>query len=322
MLFERIAIVPTPGDKEKSETRFQSIPDPIGYRLADGAQLALATKIAGGGKAAYIGATAAKAGTTVGAATTSGGGGVIGSTTAAASTAGSTAGTTAGTMGAATTSGAAVGGTTTAAAGTTTAVAGTTTAAAGTTTAAGSTAATTASTTAGASAGHIGMGAKAAGFASKAGLAVHSGHAAAIGSGMVKVGLVAAWTHPVTSLAMTGGLAYLAFRGKRGKGWIRKNRDVTGFELLIGEDVAFEIAGEGEDGEEVEEVVKEVGEVVEERIGRERGGDGEVEGEEDDDDLAEALSLGLVVTEPASMETGDQEMVADIENTKRAQTTV
>ena len=308
MLFERIAIVLTPGDKEKSETRFQSIPDPIGYRLADGAQLALATKIAGGGKAAYIGATAAKAGTTVGAATTSGGGGVIGSTTAAASTAGSTAGTTAGTMGAATTSGAAVGGTTTAAA--------------GTTTAAGSTAATTASTTAGASAGHIGMGAKAAGLASKAGLAVHSGHAAAIGSGMVKVGLVAAWTHPVTSLAMTGGLAYLAFRGKRGKGWIRKNRDVTGFELLIGEDVAFEIAGEGEDGEEVEEVVKEVGEVVEERIGRERGGDGEVEGEEDDDDLAEALSLGLVVTEPASMETGDQEMVADIENTKRAQTTV
>ena len=315
MLFERIAIVLTPGDEEKSETRFQSIPDPIGYRLADGAQLALATKIAGGGKAAYIGATAAKAGTTVGAATTSGGGGVIGSTTAAASTAGSTAGTTAGTMDAATTSGAAVGGTTTAAAGTTTA-------AAGTTTAAGSTAATTASTTAGASAGHIGMGAKAAGLASKAGLAVHSGHAAAIGSGMVKVGLVAAWTHPVTSLAMTGGLAYLAFRGKRGKGWIRKNRDVTGFELLIGEDVAFEIAGEGEDGEEVEEVVKEVGEVVEERIGRERGGDGEVEGEEDDDDLAEALSLGLVVTEPASMETGDQEMVADIENTKRAQTTV
>ncbi|CAO1601167.1 hypothetical protein XANCAGTX0491_004831 [Xanthoria calcicola] len=233
MLFERIAIAPTPGDKEKSETRFQSIPDPIGYRLADGAQLALATKIAGGGKAAYIGATAAKAGTTMGAATTSGGGGVIGSTTAATSTAGTTAGTTAttaGTMGAATTSGA---------------VGGMTTAAASTTTAAGSTAATTASTTAGASAGHIGMGAKAAGLASKVGLAVHSGHAAAIGSGMVKVGLVAAWTHPVTSLAMTGGLAYLAFRGKRGKGWIRKNRDVTGFELLMGEDVAFEMAEEG-----------------------------------------------------------------------------
>ena len=80
--------------------------------------------------------------------------------------------------------------------------------------------------------------------------------------------------------------------------------------------------GGGEDGEEVEEVVKEVGEAVEERIRDERGGDCEVEGEEDDDDLAEDLSLGLVVTEPASMETGDQEMVADIENTKRAQTTV
>lgn len=60
---------------------------------------------------------------------------------------------------------------------------------------------------------------------------------------------------------------------------------------------------------------------MEERIGGEGGGDGEVEGEEEDN-LAEDLSLGLVVTEPASMKTGDQELVSDIETTKRAQTTI
>ena len=58
MLFTRIADTSAPGKS------FDHIPDPIGYRLADGAQLALATKIATGGKAAYVGATAAKAGST------------------------------------------------------------------------------------------------------------------------------------------------------------------------------------------------------------------------------------------------------------------
>ncbi|KAL8882740.1 MAG: hypothetical protein Q9192_007532, partial [Flavoplaca navasiana] len=208
MLFERIA------DKEP-EKSFEHIPDPIGYRLADGAQLALATKIASGGKAAYVGAMGAKAGSTamgtMGATTTTGASGAIGGSTAAGSTA----------------------------AGTTAASTTTTTAAA-----TSSTAATT-STTAGASgASHIGLGAKAATFGTKAGLgtksalgakavaAMHTPHAAAIGSGMVKVGIAAAYTHPVSCLAMTGGLAYLAFRGKRGKGWIKRNRDVTGFELL------------------------------------------------------------------------------------------
>ncbi|KAL8976637.1 MAG: hypothetical protein Q9205_007394, partial [Flavoplaca limonia] len=202
MLFERIV------DKEP-EKSFEHIPDPIGYRLADGAQLALATKIASGGKAAYVGAMGAKAGSTamgtMGATTSTGAGGAIGWSTAAGSTA----------------------------AGTTAASTTTTTAAAATS----STAATT-STTSGAS--HIGLGAKAATFGTKAGLgtksalgakavaAMHTPHAAAIGSGMVNVGIVAAYTHPVSCLAMTGGLAYLAFSGKRGKGWIKRNRDVTG----------------------------------------------------------------------------------------------
>ncbi|KAL9607373.1 MAG: hypothetical protein Q9204_009338 [Flavoplaca sp. TL-2023a] len=322
MLFERIA------DKEP-EKSFEHIPDPIGYRLADGAQLALATKIASGGKAAYVGAMGAKAGSTamgtMGATTSTGAGGAIGGSTAAGSTA---AGTTA--------------------ASTTT----TTTAAAATS----STAATT-STTAGASgASHIGLGAKAATFGTKAGLgtksalgakavaAMHTPHAAAIGSGMVKVGIAAAYTHPVSCLAMTGGLAYLAFRGKRGKGWIKRNRDVTGFELLVGEDVAFEMAENGEE-EGVEGVIAEVGEVAQERIGEEgieggkreegmEGGQEEANGElgeeggmksdeeEAGEQLADDLKLGLIMTEPTSMDTVDEEITTRTEDPRRAQTTI
>ena len=47
MLFERVVIKEPEAEKES----WDCIPDPIGYRLADGAELALATKIAGGTKA-------------------------------------------------------------------------------------------------------------------------------------------------------------------------------------------------------------------------------------------------------------------------------
>lgn len=207
MLFSRIA------DTSSPRNSFEHIPDPIGYRLADGAQLALATKIATGGKAAYVGAMGTKAWTTAAGtmgATTSGSG-----VAAAGSTAGTaTATTSASTMGAASTTGAsgAIGGST---------VAGSNTAASTTAAATSSTAAT--STTASASgASHIGLGAKAATIGTKAGAGLGTksalgAKAVAIGSGMMKVGLVAAWTHPVTSLAMTGGLAHLAFRGRGGR---------------------------------------------------------------------------------------------------------
>jgi len=78
-------------------------------------------------------------------------------------------------------------------------------------TAAGSTAARSTGTAAGSTtAGHIGLGTTAVGL-------MHGGHAAAIGSGIAKAGAVAAVLHPVAGIEMVGGLAWIAYRGKRGK---------------------------------------------------------------------------------------------------------
>jgi len=79
-------------------------------------------------------------------------------------------------------------------------------------TAAGSTAAGSTGTAAAGSttAGHIGLGTTAVGL-------MHGGHAAAIGSGIAKAGAVAAVLHPVAGIEMVGGLAWIAYRGKRGK---------------------------------------------------------------------------------------------------------
>ena len=179
MLFERVAIERTHAGKEI----WDSIPDPVGYQLANGARLALAAKMGYGTTTAYLGTVAnvapvAQAGQGVEAA------GMIGFT-----------------------SGKAGGGTT---AGVTTA--GNPAAGGGTVTSS-----------------HVGFGAKAAGL-------MHGGHAAAIGTTMVKAGAVAVLAHPFTGLAVTGGLVYLAIRGKRGKGWNKKNMktaEMDVFHLLV-----------------------------------------------------------------------------------------
>ncbi|KAL8881704.1 MAG: hypothetical protein Q9192_007740 [Flavoplaca navasiana] len=100
------------------------------------------------------------------------------------------------------------------------------------------------------------------------------------------------------------------------------------------------MAENGEEG--VEGVVAEVGEVAEERIAEEgiEGGrreegmesgqeeeDGEQGGmkgdeEEEGEQLADDLKLGLVMTEPASMDTVDEEIIPHTEDPRRAQTII
>ena len=263
MLFERVVV-------ETSETEkgsWDCIPDPIGYRLADGAELALATKIAGGTKAVGLG--------------------------------------TAGAMGA--TSGTAVGTTGTAAAGTTgTMAAGSTgTMAAGSTTAGGSVAAgstgsaAAGGTTASTAAGHLGLGAKAAAL-------MHGGHAAAIGSGAAKASAVVALAHPVTGLALTGGLAYLAIRGRRGRGWNKRHKktdEMDVFDLLEGEDEAFEQA-EKPDPKVEEELAAEMNDP-----------DLKV-----DEVLAEEMKFRLTTTDPQDTPK-EHEAVPVVQDTRRTKTT-
>ena len=131
-------------------------------------------------------------------------------------------------------------------------------------------------TTASTAAGHLGLGAKAAAL-------MHGGHAAAIGSGAAKAGAVVALAHPVTGLALTGGLAYLAIRGKRGKGWNKRHKktdEMDVFDLLEGEEEAFEQA-ENPDPEVKEELAAELNDP-----------DQNVDG-----DLAEELKLRLATTD-------------------------
>ena len=265
MLFERV-VAETPEAEKES---WESIPDPIGYRLADGAELALATKIASGTKAVGLG-TAGAMGATSGTA-------AVGTTgTAAAGTTGTMAAGSTGTMAA---------GSTSMAVGSTTAGGAVATGSTGTAAAGGTTAST--------AAGHIGLGAKAAAL-------MHGGHAAAIGSGAAKAGAVVALAHPVTGLALTGGLAYLAIRGKRGKGWNNRHKktdEMDVFDLLEGEEEAFEQA-ENPDPEVKEELAAELNDP-----------DQNV-----DEDLAEEFKLRLATTD------SEVEALPAVEDTSRMQT--
>ena len=159
---------------------------------------------------------------------------------------------------AATVGNAATGGTTVA--GSTGTVAAGSTAAGGGTTAAGSTGTmavgetvaggTTASsgTAGGGATGHMGFGAKATGLlhgsghgaafsskavamAPKAVALMHSGHAAAIGAGAAKVGVVAAGPYAVP-LVVTGGLLFVAWQGKRGRNWNKKHKKVEEMDVF------------------------------------------------------------------------------------------
>lgn len=136
------------------------------------------------------------------------------------------------------------------------------------------------------------------GVEAKAVTVMHGPHAAAIGSGLVKFGVVAAMVHPVETLATMGGLAYLAVRGKRGKGWIRKNQDMSGFDLLMGEDIAFDNT-ENPNQEGMDELVSEVEEAVEEEF--------------DEEELAEEYKLDLMTTESACM-TKVEEIAPEIQD--------
>ncbi|KAL8721933.1 MAG: hypothetical protein Q9225_001489 [Loekoesia sp. 1 TL-2023] len=288
MLFERVAVEIPNAEKGL----WDRIPDPVGYRLAEGAQFALASKITYGTNAAYVGAvakatSAAEAGQGLGAA---------------------------GTMGA--TSGAAVSGGTAAVGGTT---AGSTTAGGGAVTSGHvGFGAKVAGLMHGRHAGTIGSGAKIAGLmhsghaaaigsGAKAAALMHGGHAAVIGGGMAKAGAAAAFAHPVTGIAITGGLAYLAIRGKRGKDWNKKHKhpkDMDVFDLLVGEEKAVEQA-ENPDRDVTEELVADLDD----------------SDQEIDENLAEELKLGLVTTEPGIM-TEEHEAVPAVQDTRRAQTTI
>ena len=254
-LFNRVRVESTDAGKGV----WDSIPDPVGYQLANGAQLVLAGKMGYGTTAAYLGAVAnvapaAQAGQALeatGMMSVTSGGGASGMTAAGGGT--PAGGTTAG------------GGTVTSS--------------------------------------HVGFGAKAAGI-------IHGGHAAAIGATMVKAGAVAVLAHPVTGLAVTGGLVYLAIQGKRSKGWNKKNmktEEMDVFHLLEVEEEALEEA-ENPDRD-----------VVEVQLVAEQNDPDRLEISEEE--LAEGPILGLIVTEPLA---GPEkhEAVPALQDTGPAQTTL
>ena len=253
MLFERIVVESTDAGKGV----WGSMPDPVGYQLANGAQLALAGRMGYGTTAAYLNAVAnvapaAQAGQGVEAA------GMMGLT-----------------------SGEVASGVTAAGGGTT---AGSNTAGGGTVTSS-----------------HVGFGAKAAGL-------MHGGHAAAIGTSMFKAGVVFAFAHPFSGLVVTGGLVYLAIRGKRGKIWNKKNvkpEEMDVFDLLMEEDEAIEEAENS--NRDVEE-----GQLIAEQNDPDQL-------KSNEEELAEEPRSGLFVTEPW---TGPEkhEAVPALQNTRPAQT--
>ena len=270
MLFERVAVETPDG----GNGIWEKIPEPVGYALADGSRVALAGKAAHGIKATLAVAKAAPA------AQASQGVGAVGSMGATTSGSAATGGTAM--AGGSTASGIAAAGSTT-----------------GTLAATGCTAGSTTTAGGGAvTAGHVGLGAKAAAL-------MHGGsHAAALGSsGMAKAGVAVAFAHPVTGIAMTGGLAYLAIRGKRSKGWNKKHmqkkpEDMDVLDMLEVEDEAFDRAG-GDPDKVVEELNAEM----------------------NDGELADDLHLGLVTTEPATL-SEDHEAVPAVQDERRTQTTV
>ncbi|KAL8683335.1 MAG: hypothetical protein Q9186_000719 [Xanthomendoza sp. 1 TL-2023] len=332
MLHERIAIK-IPDDEKES---WQRIPDPIGYRLADGATLALATKLAYGSKAAYAASTV---GTTTGGSAAGGTGtAAIGSTTASGGTTAASSRTA--TLGSTTAGGTTAGSSSTAALGTTTASSTTTGSSAVTTTQAsvakgigaksagvkGLGAKTAALMHGSHAAGNISLGAKAAGVGTKAAAVMQGGHAAALGGGMAKAGMATAYFHPVSGIVVTGGLAYLAYRGRKSKRWTRKNKksaEMNVFDLLDVEDVAFEQAERPDEVVDEGFVADSDTEIDDEFIAELQDGevyehvstDLQVDGE-----LADDLELHLVSSEPGRILEEDED-VPSVQDKRRTQTT-
>ncbi|KAL8936591.1 MAG: hypothetical protein Q9216_004852 [Gyalolechia sp. 2 TL-2023] len=355
MLYERIGVEVVDAERHL----WERMPDPIGYRIAEGAQLTLAGQaikapVALGSGAAFGGTGTATAGTgTVGAMSGTGGTAAAGGTTAGGTTAvGSTGTVGAMTGGTATGGTAAVGGTGTTAvgasgtmgamsggtaAGGSTAVGGTGATAAGGTAAGGTTAG---GTTAGSgAAGHMGFGAKAAGLlhgsghgatlgtkaaamapkaaamAPKAAALMHGGHAVAIGGGAAKVGIVAAGGYAAAPVIVTGGLVYLAWRGKKSKRFNKKNKKEEDMDVLdmLGMEDQYNEACENP------ELAAELEKDIEEGI-REELKDGiEDPDQEIDEGMAEKLEFGRVMTEPGVI-LKETEIMPEVQDERRTQT--
>ena len=170
---------------------------------------------------------------------------------------------------------------------------------------AGSTAGTAAAGSGHAAAGHIALGA--------GHVALGASHVA-VGAKVAKVGVAVAYAHPVTAVAVTGGLAYLALKGKRGKGWNEQQKtadDATYFDLLEQENEQFKQADGPEDvlaqGKQTDEKVDE--ELIE-QLRRDVLAQAKLPGEKIDNELAEQLKLGSISTKSGTMAEGHGDVPA------------
>ena len=262
---------------------------------------------AGGGTGIMAAGGTTTSGTAAAGATTASGTAAAGVTTAGGTVAGGTGTAAGGGIGTISAGGTTASGT--AAAGGTTAggtVAGGTGTAATGGTSAGSTAAGGSAVTS----GHVGLGAKAAGL-------MHGGHAAATGSGMAKaaalthgghaaaIASVAMFAHPVTGLAVTGGLAYLAYRGKKGKGWNKQHKKLKDMDVSDG------LKAEDEALEQAENPDQDVKEELDAAL---NDPDQKIDAE-----LVEELKLELGTTEAGAM-AEEHEAVPAVQDTESAQT--
>ena len=315
MLHSSIAV----GISDAEKKLWARIPDPISYRLADISQATLGGRAALGARAAYLAAVADQAVPVGMAAESAGAIGTVGVTSGGAASGGTAAagGTSIG-------SGAAASVTTTAeGAGTASTAGGVSSQAAGVTqTAATGTAQSSVTSTVGTakgaaaggtSAGKAGIGAKFAGLGQGA---MHGAGAAKVGA-LAKVGTVAAFAHPVTGVVMTGGLIYLAVRGKRGKNWKPGSKKDQSLEKLDDPSVSDMLVAEDEFWDQAENPDKTMEEDLVAAL--------EHHDQKVDEDLAEDLKLSLVTTEPTTI---PEEMslvggaVPVGEGTKRSHTTV
>ena len=156
---------------------------------------------------------------------------------------------------------------------------------------------------------------KAAAMAPKAAAALmHGEHAAAIGGGAAKVGVVAGGLHAAPFVVVTGGLMYFAYQGKRGKRWSKKNKaDMDVLDMIKGEDKWLEAA---KNPELAAEIKNEMEDDIKEEL-KEGMNDPD---QEIDKEIVEKLKLGLVTTEPGVIPE-ETEVIPAVQDKKRTQTT-
>ncbi|KAL9632856.1 MAG: hypothetical protein Q9164_005053 [Protoblastenia rupestris] len=127
-------------------------------------------------------------------------------------------------------------------------------------------------------------------------------------------GVVAAGLHAAPFVLVTGGLVYLAWRGKRGKRWKKKNKEeMDVLDMIEGEDEAFEVAKNPELAAEIE---KEMEEDMKEELKEGMNDPDQEIGEE----MVGKLKLGLVTTEPGVIPE-ETEIIPAVQDEMRTQTT-